>query len=66
MINRAELYQGDWMGHPLQSLIAILKHPPWRPQSNCMAAHILTEVQGPYAAFPMSHTVLTKELPKTE
>lgn len=46
MIKRAELYQGDWMGHPLQSLIAILKHPPWRPQSNHMAPYILTEVQG--------------------
>lgn len=49
-INRTELYQSDWMGHPLQSLTAIFKHPSWRLRSNRMATHILTEVQGPSAA----------------
>lgn len=50
MINRSELHRGDWMGHPLQSLMAILKHPSWRPQSNRMATYILTEAQDPSAA----------------
>lgn len=50
MINRSVLHQGDWMGHPLQSLMAILKHPSWRPQGNRMATYILTEAQDPSAA----------------
>jgi len=46
MISRTELYQSYWMGHPLQSLTAILKHPSWSPRSNHMSTCTLTEIQG--------------------